>query len=66
VVHHDAAALPFALRELPVVDCLLVLFEAEEGRLVDGLHVEDGGGEILEVLLELLVGVAGVDGGADD
>lgn len=65
VVQHDAFPLPLALEILPVVDSFLVLFQFELGGLVERRHVQKVGGKLLERLVELLVGIVGVDVGAN-
>ena len=65
VVQHDAFSLSPPLKILPVVDSFLILFQFELGRLMKCGHVEEVGGELLERLVELLVGIVGVDVGAD-
>lgn len=64
IIHHDADALPLILSVFAIIDGLLVLLEAEMGRAVQCGKVELIGEVGLEVVMQLLVGVAVAVGGS--
>ena len=66
VIHHNAISFSLSLNKLSIIDCLFVLFKSEFGRLMESGHVEYGGGEFLKMLLQLLIGLVGIDVGAND
>lgn len=64
IIHHDPDTLPLIFSILTIIDSLLVLFEAEMGRAVQCGKVNFIGEVGLEVVVQLLVGVAVAIGGS--
>jgi hypothetical protein len=64
IIHHDPYAFSLILSVLAVIDGLLVLLEAEMGRAVQCGKVDLIGEVGLEVVVQLLIGVAVAVGGS--